>query len=275
MAERDDATLPYRGDWEGLVGFVEGFARRREVAKVQAALGLSNKSMQGLALAAQRLGLTEDASEGLSASGQRFALTRSPEERKDIVLAGIVRYEPYGLLLENVFRGDEATTPLQHFETWWSTSGYGASENNRAEAASAFANLLDGTGAATFIRGRRGKVSRVEWNTSVKDRLREALATGELRSSSDNAPLADEQAQTPPPTTEKAPSEEKKQHFTGPSTKPPPSSNAVETEDPIRFRLSNQCTAHVYLLGTPTLEAIERLIKYLEVSKETYPSEIP
>lgn len=265
MADKDEGTLPYRGDWASLEGLVEGLGMGRELGKVAAALGLKSKSLHGIVLAAERLGLVEQGGAGLTATGRNFALTRNPQERREIVLQAILDHEPYQLLLDYIFRTEEETTPVEHFITWWATSGYGASENNRVEAAAAFANLLDGAGAGSFIRGRRGGVSRIEWNPDVRERLLLALRTPKHQLEQgkfENTPADDRQdaGKAAPPADAELPGSADEEDLSS-------------REVPIPFRVSDQCTAYIYFKGKPTQSAIERLIKYLEVSKETYPAE--
>lgn len=164
-----DMTLPYRTDGPDLERFIDALARGRSPEQAQT-LNFSQKGFEGTMTAAECLGLATRDEGGLTDQGRAFALA-SEEERRRILLVAIQTYEPYGLLLEAIQSRREATTETDWIETWWSTHGFGTSGSNRSEGSSTLARFLEYAGIATYIQGRRGHPSRIEWRTGALGQL--------------------------------------------------------------------------------------------------------
>ncbi len=158
-------VLPYRSDAEDLTRLLEALARGWSVQQVRS-LNFSAKNFEGTTLTAQLLGLFDSEEEELTAAGRRFALAAAAE-RQALLLAAMREFEPYGLLLEAIFGGEAPrATEADWIERWWATNGYGSSPSNRAEAATVFGRLAEFVGLGTYIQGRRGHPTRIEWNTA-------------------------------------------------------------------------------------------------------------
>jgi hypothetical protein len=201
MATAVPPTLPYRTDADDLRRFVAARARGRTPGQIRA-LGFSAKSFEGTAHAAEALALVEDRNGDLSALGRRLALadeTQPAEVLRDVVL----RYPPFALLAENVLTGaGPSPTPLEWIQTWWATHGFGSSESNRAEAAPVFARLLEAAGFGSFVQGRKGHPSRIEWAPAAASLLGLAHPAAAPEADRPNAiapPRAAEAEPSPPP----------------------------------------------------------------------------
>lgn len=164
MADKG-GVLPYRCDAEDLTRLLEALARGWSLQQVRS-LNFSAKTFEGTILTAQLLGLVDAQEEELAALGRRYALA-SASERQALLLAAMREFEPYGLLLEAIFGGDaQRATEADWIERWWATNGYGSSPSNRAEAATVFGRLAEFVGLGSYIQGRRGHPTRIEWNAA-------------------------------------------------------------------------------------------------------------
>jgi hypothetical protein len=162
METVQDTVLPYRTDGDELARWLEARARGRTPAQIRA-LDFGAKAYDGTLTGAQALGLVEPAGTELTEAGRAYALA-APGRRPELLRAAMSAFEPYGLLLEAVFaRGAVEETETAWIESWWATHGYGASATNRAEGAVAFARLADAAGLGSYVQGRRGHPSRLQW----------------------------------------------------------------------------------------------------------------
>lgn len=170
MGASKGAVLPYRSDTDELARWVEARARGRSVEQIRA-LGFSAKSFEGTVSTGHALGLIHVPGEDLTAKGRRFALA-PPEEKRRVLQESVLEFEPYALLLEAVLTRElPAATELDWIETWWAAQGYGTSESNRAEASTVLARFLDTIGVGSYIQGRRGHPTRIEWRRDAAQRL--------------------------------------------------------------------------------------------------------
>lgn len=170
MTDYKGDTLAYRTDGELLDQFIEAFARHRDLDRVQQTFS-SPAAFQGTVQAAQHLGLVDPQLIELSSTGNKYLL--DSKHRSEILLDAIIRFEPYGLLLEAALsNGFGPEIPMSWISKWWGVYGYGASSNNREEAATTLAKLLQAAGLGTFMIGRRGRPSRIEWTTDAAARIR-------------------------------------------------------------------------------------------------------
>ncbi|CAN5661673.1 hypothetical protein BH23GEM3_BH23GEM3_18630 [soil metagenome] len=172
--------------------FLSALARGRSLAQVRT-LGFSPKSFEGTATTAETLALS-GADGSLSAIGRR-ALLGGDEEKPSIFLEVVSGYSPYSLLLEAVLGGvGSAATPLDWVETWWATHGFGSSESNRAEAAPVFARMAEAAGLGTYVQGRKGYVSRIEWADDAGERVLGGGGKAREAPSIPDAPLSPDHA---------------------------------------------------------------------------------
>ncbi len=123
----------------------------------------SAKSFEGTVVAARALGFLEAGTEEVTSDGRRFALATA-EDKTVLLRSAMEEYEPYGLLLEAILGHQPPTsTKVEWIARWWAAHGYGSSESNREEAATTFARLCDFVGFGTYVQGRRGHPTRIEW----------------------------------------------------------------------------------------------------------------
>jgi hypothetical protein len=175
------SVLPYRTDADEMRRFIAARVRGRTPEQIRS-LGFSAKSYEGTASSAEAMGLLEDKNGAASALGRRLALAE-PHHLAEVVCDVVLGYPPYSLLVESVLMGGgPVPTPLEWIEMWWATHGFGTSESNRAEAAPVFARLVETAGFGTFVQGRKGHPSRVEWSAGAAALLmHRAVAVGDRR----------------------------------------------------------------------------------------------
>lgn len=178
MPDQRGAVLPYRTTGEELSRWIEARARGRDLAQIQG-LNFAAGGFQGTLVAGQALGFVDPETQDVSLVGREFALAPDPERRR-LIFESLLRYEPYELLIEAVFdRGNATETTLEWVQTWWSTQGYGSSQTNREEASSAFAKLAEYAGLGSYLQGRRGYPTRIQWSDGAGERAKEVLRASE------------------------------------------------------------------------------------------------
>jgi hypothetical protein len=170
MDEHLAAVLPYRTDPDDLHRFLVARTRGRPLSQVRTQ-NFAPKNFEGTLAAVDALALVEDKAGDLSALGRRYAVS-NPAERAGLLREILGSFPPYALLLEAILAGDtREPTPLEWIETWWASHRFGSSESNRAEATPVFAKLVEAAGLGTYIQGRKGHVSRIEWTADATARL--------------------------------------------------------------------------------------------------------
>jgi hypothetical protein len=158
----DESVLPYRAGAEEVDRWMEARARGKSHTQIRA-MGFPTKSFEGTVVAVSSLGLVDGETEELTERGRRYTLA-SEAERTRILRAALAGYPPYRRLLRAISqRGADSPTDMQWIETWWATHGFGSSQSNRMEGATAFGRLVESVGLGKYIPGRRGHPSRIEW----------------------------------------------------------------------------------------------------------------
>jgi hypothetical protein len=73
-------------------------------------------------------------------------------------------------------------TDIEEVKNFWGKNDFGASPNNRDEAASVFGSFIQLAGLGEFIIGRRGKSTRIKWKSNAKEIIDEILDTNKPNS---------------------------------------------------------------------------------------------
>ncbi len=186
MADHKEQVLPYRTSGDDLSRLLDARARGRTLEQIQT-LNFSRKALEGTVTAAAALGFLDVESSELTSVGKEYALANN-EDRHRLLIAAMLRFEPFELLLEATVREGAEVTDVRWIETWWNAHGYGSSQTNRAEASSAFARLAEFVGLGAYIQGRRGKDTRIEWHDDAKVALQNIRPPAPETLSGDSAP---------------------------------------------------------------------------------------
>ena len=177
MSNHKGTTLPYRTTPEETQRLIEAINRRRSIEQIQA-LFPSQTAFQSAFQAAQALGFVDTATSSLLHLGKDYLL--QVDKRTEILLNAMCQYEPYGLLLEAIFVRESPTeTPINWIINWWSSRDYGVSANNRDEAAVTFGRFIEAVGLGTFMLGRRGKPTRIQWGAEAAKQIKEIINRSE------------------------------------------------------------------------------------------------
>jgi hypothetical protein len=168
-----NTTLPYRSDPDDIRRYLAALAQGGGETRL-ASLGLSRKNAEGVSAAVVALGLAAGRDGPLTDKGRRVAVTADADVSATVWRDVVSDYAPYAAIVGAV---ESATAPLpltlEWIETYWAANGMGSSESNRAEGAATFARIAEAAAYGRFRQGRRGHVSRVEWNgTSARNEER-------------------------------------------------------------------------------------------------------
>ena len=191
-----EEVLPYRSGREELDRWIEARARGRDANQIRN-VGFPSKTFEGTVATTRALGLVKADGDELTDAGRKYALSSAPE-RDALLREEIRRFPPYARLLRAALaRGAPPVTETAWMERWWATHGFGSSESNRTEAATLLGKLCESAELGTFIPGRRGHPSRVEWSPGALvalslDTPPTAAATNPSRAAADDtSPMAD------------------------------------------------------------------------------------
>ena len=159
--------LPFRTGFAELTTFVEEVASGNRSG---AGAGLPDRSVDGTSMLAHALGLVAEDRFTLTARGESFALAGAAQ-RPAMLWSAMAAFPPYAQAIRDASPASDVTE-VGWFERWWSVHGYGSSRSNRGEAAVVLAKLVDAAGAGSFVAGRRGHPSRIEWSADAPARIR-------------------------------------------------------------------------------------------------------
>lgn len=181
MNHTKGTTIPYRTDAENLNVLINAVGRDRDMGHIQGLFQVSG-TFQGSVSAAQELGFLDPESSKLLLDGNDYLLA-SDSQKAELLLKAIMQYEPYQLLLEAVFsRNAPKETTMEWMSKWWSTQGYGASQNNREEGATTLAKFLEYANMGRFMIGRRGRPTRIEWSSNANKMIHDLILGEDTRS---------------------------------------------------------------------------------------------
>jgi len=175
-----DVLLPYRTDPKLLLQVIE-YAKGKGVDRMalEARLG-GGESLRETLNALEQLGLIDREGSGeirLTEPGRRLAYATGEDERRNELARAILRYPPYGVVLERARAEGISLIDGPWVERVWQVDMRLSQPRNRVEEARTFFfRLADEAGLGQFRRGVRGQPSRLVLAPDLATRLRELLA---------------------------------------------------------------------------------------------------
>lgn len=162
----NDKTLPYGTSWENILKLLEAIKKKQGDEKgiravfTGAKIDATRKTMETLGLVSGF---------DFKQMGKELAYETNEEKRKEIFLKVILSYQPYELFLSRLNEKDfSEETDIEEVKNFWGKHDFGASPNNRNEAANVFGSFIQLSGLGEFITGRRGKATRIKWDSEAK-----------------------------------------------------------------------------------------------------------
>lgn len=111
----------------------------------------------------------------LTESGRTIAYSNE-DEKKIEILDVITSYSPYEAVLHNILKeGESFETDIEVITNFWGRFGRGSSQGNLEEAAKLFGNIIQYVGLGQFVIGRKGKKTRVIWNSDAYEIFHETI----------------------------------------------------------------------------------------------------
>lgn len=179
-AETIDATLPYGTSWENILKLLDAIKKKQGDEKSIRAV-YSGAKIDGARKTMETLGLIDGFN--FKALGKELAYETNEDKKREIFRKVILNYPPYELFLAKLTESEfQQETDIENVKNFWGKNDFGASPNNRDEAASVFGSFIELAGLGEFITGRRGKATRIKWNTEAKKLIDEAHTTTNLES---------------------------------------------------------------------------------------------
>lgn len=162
-----DLTLPYKTDDQDVLRLIEAIKRKPDNEKaIKEIYDKSNFETSRKAL--EILGILNDRL-SFSGNGRELAIGKDDNQREKLFLRILLNYPPYGHFLESLSHsGNLSTTDTESIKDYWWKHEYGSSISNREDGVVTFGKLLQLAGIGTFVTGRRGQPSRIEWNANAK-----------------------------------------------------------------------------------------------------------
>ncbi len=170
-----EILLPYRTDPRLLFQVIE-YAKGKGIERtaLEARLG-GGEPLRETLNALEQLGLIdrEDGAEiRLTEDGRRLAYATGDDERRAELARAIVRYPPYGVVLERALAEGLSVVDAPWVERVWQVDmRLGQPRNRVEEARTFFFRLADEAGLGVFRRGVRGQPSRLVLAPDLSSRL--------------------------------------------------------------------------------------------------------
>ncbi|MEC2346654.1 hypothetical protein P9H28_21500 [Paenibacillus barengoltzii] len=169
----NDKTLPYGTSWENILKLLEAIKKKQGDEKGIKAVYTGAK-IDATRKAMETLGLVKGFN--FEKMGKELAFEINEEKKKEIFLKVILNYQPYELFLSRLSEEDFVReTDIEEVKSFWGKHDFGASQNNRNEAANVFGSFIQLSGLGEFITGRRGKTTRIKWNPDAKKLIDETI----------------------------------------------------------------------------------------------------
>ncbi|USD83472.1 hypothetical protein M5E02_03355 [Bacillus safensis] len=166
MELHNDQTLPYGTSWENILKLLEAIKKKQGDEKGIRAV-FTGAKIDNTRKTMETLGLVSGFD--FKQMGKELAYETNDEKRKQIFLKVILSYQPYELFLSRLDDKDFfEETELEEVKNFWGKHDFGVSPNNRNEAANVFGSFIQLSGLGEFITGRRGKPTRIQWNSEAK-----------------------------------------------------------------------------------------------------------
>ncbi|WP_342416676.1 hypothetical protein NST83_04165 [Paenibacillus sp. FSL R10-2782] len=177
-SETIEETLPYGTSWENILKLLEAIKKKQGDEKSIRAV-YSGAKIDGARKTMEILGLIDGFN--FKALGKELAYETNEEKKREIFRKVILNYPPYELFLAKLTESEfQQETDIENVKNFWGRNDFGASPNNRDEAASVFGSFIELAGLGEFIIGRRGKATRIKWNAEAKKLIDEAHTTTNL-----------------------------------------------------------------------------------------------
>jgi hypothetical protein len=175
-----DILLPYRTDPRLLFQVIE-YAKGKGIDRtaLEARLG-GGEPLRETLNALEQLGLIDREAGGeirLTEAGRRLAYATGEDERRNELARAILRYPPYGVVLERALAEGASLIDAPWVERVWQVDmRLGQPRNRVEEARTFFFRLADEAALGMFRRGVRGQPSRLVLAPDLATRWRELSA---------------------------------------------------------------------------------------------------
>lgn len=166
-----DDTLPYGANADDILNLINAIKTKQGndqgIKQVYGKLNIENsrKILKALGISLDGLNLSD--------VGRRYAYETNDSKKQLILLELMLKYSAYEYFLLNISNNDLSETPLENIQNYWGKHNYGNSEYNRNNAAIVFGQLIELSGLGIFKIGRKGKVTRIEWNNNAQKLIRQ------------------------------------------------------------------------------------------------------
>ena len=140
----------------------------------------------------------------LSPLGKSIAFESDEVKKKNSFLKAVLGYAPYEYFLSYIGQSaPPSETELEALKNYWGKNSYGATANNRSEAAPVCFSIFQMAGLGEYIIGRKGKNTRFVWNENYADMIKYAQQDNtsdneKSKASPENIPQVDAQSETTP-----------------------------------------------------------------------------
>ncbi len=169
--DKIDETLPYGANSEDVLNLIDAIKIKHGNDKgIKQVYGKHNIESSRKIIKAINISL-----DGLTFSdfGREYAYETDNDKKQLMLLKLLLKYPAYEYFLLNISNEKLSETSLEEIQGYWGKNSYGTSEYNRNDASSTFAKLIELAGLGIFKLGRKGKVSRIEWNPSAEKLIRD------------------------------------------------------------------------------------------------------
>lgn len=167
-------SLPSGTTAENLLNLINVLKKNnRNEESVKALFKMSSTVYNKTKAALRAFGIIENKNLDFTADVGRDIAFSGEDNKKDVMLRIVKRYEPYELVLNSIetSRTETKFTDIDTIKNLWGRASYGSGDRNRNDGATLFMGIIDYIGFGKYFMGRGNNPTRIEWISDITEKI--------------------------------------------------------------------------------------------------------
>lgn len=172
MARGSNNNLPAYTTVENILSLIDTLKRKnKNEDEIKAIFGKGDSVYANSKSAIRAFGLIENDSLDFTKEGREIAFSQGNDKKTEMIKI-LKSYAPYEVFLFSLLKKDNVSkTEIDEIVNFWGKANYGSTQRNMEDAAKLFMSIIDFIEFGKFIKGAKGSITRVEWNTDIKAKI--------------------------------------------------------------------------------------------------------